>query len=480
MSTPFLNVAALLPLIIVFSTGMIVLLLDLVVADKRTLGWLSLIGVIFAGIVGLAQQALPGFDPTFQNVAINDAYANFFNMIILFTAGLSILMALGYLGEVGLQRGEYYAILLFAASGMMAMAMGTELMVIFIGLETMSIALYIMTALDQERKTSLEAGIKYFLMGSFASAFFLYGVALVYGVTGHTNMNEIGMVLSASADKSPIALIGLGLILVGFAFKVAAFPFHWWTPDVYYGAPTSVTTFMSVGAKAAAFAALVRLLMVSFTPSFMIDWQLALAILAVLTMTLGNLAALAQQDVKRMLAYSSIAHAGYIFVGVVGASTAGVTAAVFYMMVYTFMNIGAFTVISVLERKDIISSFRSDYAGLSSRHPTLAMVMAVFMFSLTGFPLLGGFWGKVYLFQAAIDAGFTWLAVVAVINSGIAAFYYLSIVVQMYMKPASSEALNLEMAFPTRLALGLATVATIILGIWPGVVLNFTVGGLFG
>ncbi len=476
---PVLNFAALLPLIIVVVTGLLVVILDLFISDKRSLGWVSLIGVVVAGVVGSMQQNIPGFNPAFQDVAITDGYAHFFNLIFLTAAALSILVALGYLGRVGLQKGEYYALLLFATSGMMAMAAATDLMVVFVGLETMSIALYVMAALNRHLRSSGEAGVKYFLMGSFASAFFLYGVALLYGATGSTNLQAIGSVLSGGGT-APMAMLGLGLMLVGFSFKVAAVPFQWWTPDVYHGAPTSVTTFMSVGAKAAGFAALMRVLMVSFSPGFAVDWQIAVATLAVLTMTLGNIAALAQKDVKRMLAYSSIAHAGYILVGVAAATAEGVSAALFYLLVYTFMNIGAFAVVGVLERKNAVGSDLGDYAGLSARSPWLAVVMAVFLLSLTGFPPLAGFWGKFYLFRAAVNTNLTWLAVVAVINSGIAAYYYLGVIVQMYMKPATGKLPATTTEWATRAALIIAGVATVIVGLWPAPVIDLAIKSFFG
>ncbi len=475
---PPLNFAALLPLFIVLGTGLLVVILDLFIADKKSLGWLSLIGVILAAVVSSMQQGIAGFDPAFQNVAISDGYANFYNLIFLSTAALSILVAMGYLGRVGLQKGEYYALLLFATGGMMVMGMATDLMVVFIGLETMSIALYVMSALNRHSRPSGEAGMKYFLMGAFASAFLLYGMALTYGATGSTNFDEIASVLSVGT-VAPMAMLGLGLMLVGFAFKVAAVPFQWWTPDVYHGAPTAVTTFMSVGAKAAGFATLMRLLMVSF-PASTADWQLAIAVLAVLTMTLGNVAALAQKDVKRMLAYSSIAHAGYLLVGVAAGTQEGVSSVLFYLLVYAFMNIGAFAVVGVLEQKNAVGTKLSEYAGLATRNPWLAAVMAVFLFSLTGFPPLAGFWGKFYLFRAAVNADLTWLAVVAVINSGIAAFYYLGVVVQMYMKPAEDGAPESSVQLATQIALVVAGITVVLIGLIPAPVVEMVSKSLFG
>src|SRR5512136_2385533 len=314
---PILNFIALAPPLIVIATALLVLLADLAVAQKRILGYLGLAGVVAAGVVSLA---LWGYTPlAFQAMAVSDGYTLFFNLVFLTTAALSLLAAIDYLEHKGLQRGEYYALLLFSTSGMLFMAAATDLIVVFLGLEIMSVALYILAGFNRGQFASIEAAMKYFILGAFASAFFLYGAALTYGATGTTNLGQIGAWLAEGGGgipRDPMALAGLGLLLVGFAFKVAAVPFQWWTPDVYQGAPTSVTPFMSVGAKAAGFAALLRVLFSAFSPTFAGDWMVAIAILAALTMTAGNLAALAQKDVKRMLGYSSIAHAGYILVGV--------------------------------------------------------------------------------------------------------------------------------------------------------------------
>jgi NADH-quinone oxidoreductase subunit N len=476
---PTLNFVALAPPLIVIATALLVLLFDLAVTDKRILGYLGLVGVMIAAGVSMAMRAQA--PAAFQTMAVSDDYALFFNLVFLVTAGLSLLVAIDYLGRHDLQHGAYYALLLFSTSGMMLMAAATDLIVVFLGLEIMSVALYIMAGFNRRQLVSAEAAMKYFILGAFASAFFLYGAALTYGATGSTTLGEIGAWLSASGTN-PMALVGLGLILVGFAFKVAAVPFQWWTPDVYQGAPTSVTAFMSVGAKGAGFAALIRVLWFAFGDlAYIADWALVAAVLAVLTMTAGNLAALAQKDVKRMLAYSSIAHAGYILVGVAAANESGVRGVLFYLLAYAFMNVGAFAVACVLERRGEFSTTLRDYAGLSQREPLLAVAMAVFMLSLMGMPPLVGFWGKLFVFRAAVEAGLGWLAIAGVINSAISAFYYLGVVVQMYMrapaeyvpslggersegkKPAT---VNLEVAIGT--AVLLAMLFTVALGLWPG------------
>lgn len=483
---PTLNIVALAPELVVIITAALAMLLDLFFEDKRVLGYLSLAGLVVAAVVTFMMfGATPA--PAFQNVAISDGYSLVLDLVFIVTAALSVLIALSYLNDKEMQRGEYYTLLLFSTSGMMLMGAATDLIIIFLGLEIMSIALYILAAFNRRQVGSGEAGMKYFVLGAFASAFFLYGAALLYGATGFTNLQAIGDWFTPDRGNlgDPIALVGLGLLLIGFGFKVAAVPFQWWTPDVYHGAPTSVTAFMSVGAKAAGFAALVRVLMVSFGDAFTFDWQIAISVLAVITMTGGNIAALAQKDVKRMLAYSSIAHAGYILVGVVPGTMTGVNAVLFYLMAYAFMNIGAFAVIAVLERKDEIGSAFGDYAGLGSRKPLLALAMALFMFSLTGIPPFVGFWGKLYVFRAAVEVNMSWLAVVGVINSAISAFYYLGVVVQMYFwSPAEAgapeQAAPINLSAPVIVSLAVSVILTILLGIWPTPLINLTSLGIFG
>ena len=483
---PVLNFTAIGPLLAVVITAFVVMFIELFVEDKRILGYISLVGLGVAAV--LSVNLMGAFaPPTFQTMLISDGYSLVLNLIFIIAAALSILISLSYLGDRELQRGEYYALLLFSTVGMMLMGAATDLIIVFMGLEIMSIALYILAAFNRQQLGSGEAGMKYFVLGAFASAFFLYGVALVYGATGSTNLQEIGGWFSAERGNlgDPIALIGLSLLLVGFAFKVAAVPFQWWTPDVYHGSPTSVTAFMSVGAKAAGFASLIRVLMVSFGDAFTVDWQLAVAALAVITMTVGNIAALAQKDVKRMLAYSSIAHAGYIFVGVVPGTITGVQAVLFYLMSYTFMNIGAFAVISVLERRSEVGSSIKDYAGLAARNPMLALAMLLFMISLTGIPPFVGFWGKLYVFRAAVEANMSWLAVVGMINSAISAFYYLGIVVQMYMRPVAteedgSEAPAFSLSGPVVVTLVVTAVVTVLFGFWPAPLFDLASLAVFG
>ena len=464
---PALDFTALLPQSIVIITALLVMLFDLFVSSKRGLGHLSLLGLTCAAAATvwlLGRSSVSAF----QNMAVSDGYTLVLNLVFIITAGLSVLLAMSYLTGKGMQRGEYYCLLLFATAGMMLMAAATDLVIIFLSLEIMSIALYVLAAFNRRQMASGEAGMKYFVLGGFASAFFLYGAALVYGATGSTGLAAIGQWFKTHPDslQNPLALVGLGLLLVGFAFKVAAAPFQWWTPDVYHGAPTSVTAFMSVGAKAAGFAALIRLLQISFGDSFVANWQPAVAILAVLTMTAGNLAALAQKDVKRMLAYSSIAHAGYILVGVAPGTLAGMQSVLFYLLAYAFMNIAAFAALAVLEHQYEYGVNLTDFAGLAARRPLLALVIAFFMFSLTGLPPFVGFWGKFYVFRAAVEAGLTWLAVVGVINSAISAFYYIAVVIQMYMRSPADET-SPRVSMPVGVILVISGVTTLLFGLWP-------------
>lgn len=480
VAPPTLDVLALAPILIVLTTALAVLLADLWLRDKQLLAYLALAGVVLAGLISLVMWSQT--PSSFHNMAVNDRMALFFNFIFLIVAGLGILLAVDYLRAKGLQRGEYYALLLFSTGGMMFLAAATDLIIVFLGLEIMSVSLYILVGFNRRQLASVEAAMKYFILGAFASAFFLYGVALTYGATGTTNLAQAGSWLTRqAAAHDPVALVGLGLLLIGFAFKVAAVPFQWWTPDVYQGAPTSVTAFMSVGAKAAAFAALMRVLHSAFAgPTFTADWVNVTAVLALVTMSVGNLAALAQKDVKRMLAYSSIAHAGYLLVGLTATagSATGRPGVLFYLLSYAFMTVGAFTVACAVERRDAFSTSLADYAGLAQRQPLWAAAMAVFMLSLTGIPPLVGFWGKLYVFRAAVEADMSWLAIAGVINSAISAFYYLGVVVHMYMHrlPAKAEAAPADpeptpglAGTRTGVVLGVAALATLVFGIWPGV-----------
>jgi len=406
---------------------------------------------------------------------VADGYALFLDFIFLLAGALTILLALNYLPRVGLDRGEFYPLLLFSISGMMLMGQASNLIVVFLALELLSIPLYIMSGLARPKPASEESALKYFLLGAFASAFLVYGIALIYGATGSTDLSAVVAAARPDNARFTLLLMGAGLVLVGLGFKVAVVPFHMWTPDVYDGAPSVVTAFMSVGAKAGGFAALLRVFVTAF-PSLSEQWALVAAVIAALTMILGNFAAIAQSNIKRLLAYSSIAHAGYILMGLVAAGSSrsalsdfAVGASLFYLLAYAVTNLGTWAVVMAVERAESEGVpgnglNLTDYAGLAARRPGLALAMAVFMLSLTGVPLTVGFIGKFYIFRAALDAGYLWLALVGVLTSLVSAYYYLRIVIIMYMQEGapvtvSRPALNLTVA--------LTALATFVFGILP-------------
>ena len=394
-------------------------------------------------------------------------------MIFLIGTGLVIGISTGYLRREESGRAEYYLLLLSATLGMMLMAAGADLIVIFLGLELMSISLYILVGFLRGRPISNEASLKYLLLGAFATGFLLYGIALIYGALGTTNLREIELALAQGRINSDLMLLaGLGLLIVGFAFKVAAAPFHMWAPDVYEGAPTAITAFLSAGPKAAAFAAFFRVLMLSMG-SLKVEWTAALWVLAVLTMTVGNLGALTQRSIKRMLAYSSVAHAGYVLVALAAASEKGISAALFYLLAYTFMNIGAFAVVVLVGRKGEENLDISSYAGLGFRHPALGLAMTLFMLSLTGLPPTAGFVGKFYIFSAAIEADLVWLTIIGVLNSLVSVYFYLGVVVSLYMKQPVDEAPVSVMPPFARAALLVTSVATLAIGLAPSVLLKY-------
>ncbi len=360
--------------------------------------------------------------------------------MFLIVAFLTILASLGYTKREGIDLGEYYVLVLFATVGMMLMASGVNLLIIFLGLEVMSISIYVLAGIMRDDTRSVEAAFKYFLLGAFASAFLLYGIALTYASTGTLDLAGIGEVLTKQAwiSSLPIVIIGLALLIIGFGFKIALVPFHMWTPDVYEGAPTSITAFMATGVKAAGFAAFVRVFFYAL-PNLQAYWTQIMWILAVATMTVGNIIALSQTNIKRMLAYSSIAHAGYIMVAFVAGNELGKSSILFYLLAYVFMNIGAFTVVILLGKKGEENTQLADYAGVGFKHPLLAASMSIFMLSLAGVPPMAGFMAKFYVFSAAVKAKYYWLAVIGVLNSAVAAYYYLRVLIYMYFREPERE-----------------------------------------
>jgi NADH-quinone oxidoreductase subunit N len=399
-------------------------------------------------------------------MATTDHFALGLNLIVLTATALAIFLSIHYIPLITKQVGEYYALLILAASGMMLMGSATDLIVVFLALEIFSLALYILSGLHRTNPRSTEASLKYFLLGAFASGFFAYGAALIYGAAGSTQYSVIATTIEAGAGNLTLLYPGMALLFAGFAFKVSLVPFHMWTPDVYQGAPTPVTAFMSVGTKAAAFAAFIRVL-IEALPSQQPTWGMALAILAVLTMTLGNLAALRQTSLKRMLAYSSIAHAGYILVGLAPGTAEGANAALFYLFTYAFMNIGAFAVVVALEKAQADDALQNRAAGIADRFPLLALAMAIFMFSLSGVPPLAGFFGKFFVFKAAVDGGWAWLAVIGMLNSAIGLYYYLRVTVAMYFESPTDESADGRGAAILRFGVVVSAIFTILIGIYP-------------
>jgi NADH-quinone oxidoreductase subunit N len=471
---------------IVVAAALVVLLVDALLRDSKTsarvLPWLSLLAFLLAGVASV-WLGWPGSQPqAFQDMAVADSYALTFNVVVLTAAALGVLLAKDSLVQISSQQGSYYALLLLAVSGMMTMGAALDLIVVFLALEILSLALYILVGFNRAEPRSAEASLKYFLLGAFASGFFLYGVALLYAATGTTNLQEISEALAGGSQNMLFLYGGTALLIAGFGFKVALVPFHMWTPDAYQGAPTPVTGFMSVATKAAAFAALIRVFLGALPASYEV-WGWALAILAALTMTLGNLAALRQLSLKRLLAYSSIAHAGYALVGLVPGTAAGASAVLFYLFVYAFMNLGAFAVVLSLERLGENDVLQGQFAGLSERRPLLAAAMAIFMFSLAGMPPFAGFFAKFYVFSTALEGGWGWLVLIGVVNSVISAYYYLRVTVEMYFaKPEAEQAprggkttLDADgapalLASPQRtisVAVLIGALATVVIGLWP-------------
>jgi NADH-quinone oxidoreductase subunit N len=433
--------------------------------------------ISLAGVVAAAATLFLGWEEpvvAFGGMLAADGFAFFCNLLFLLVAGLALLISIAYIRDTGLEHGEYSALLLFGTLGMMIMASSLDLMTIFLGLETLSISLYILAGFLREQLKSNESALKYLLLGAFASGFVLYGIALVYGATGSINLRQVAQAQALGQVNHPTLLvIGMGLLIVGFGFKVAAVPFHMWAPDVYEGAPTSVTAFMIAGTKAAAFAAFLRILMTAL-PGLQPDWSRVLWVLAVLTMTVGNVVAIAQTNVKRMLAYSSIAHAGYLLVAMVTGTKLGSGGILFYLAAYALMNLGAFAVVIALARRGDERLDMDDYTGLGLSRPVLGAAMALFMFSLAGVPPTAGFMGKLYVFSAAVQANYIGLAIIGVINSVVSAFYYLRLTVVMYMSPRGSEPrADGPMPAPAlTLAILIATGGTLFLGLFPSRILE--------
>lgn len=427
-----------LPNILLVVWACLLLLADLFIPKGRK-GWTALLAAVgLAMVMGVTLAQAGRTMSAFNGMVVQDGFSSFLNVLFLASGLFGIALAYGYLKRMGIERGEYYTLMLFSISGMLLMAQAADLIVVFLALELLSIPLYVLAAFARPRPESEEAGLKYFLLGAFATGFVVYGITLVFGASGSTNLTSIAAAMAAGSSNQELLLIGAALLLVGFGFKVAAVPFHMWTPDIYQGAPSPVTGFMAVGAKAAGFAALLRIFVTAF-PSLHVNLVPVLWGLAALTMIAGNLIAIAQTNIKRLLAYSAIAQAGYILMAFVSFGNprvmpVAVASALFYLVTYALTSFGAWAVVIAQEEPEGRGLEIADYAGLAKRKPALAAAMTVFMLSLTGLPPTLGLVGKFYLFRTAIQGGFVGLAVIGVVTSLISAFYYLRVVVVMYMR----------------------------------------------
>ncbi len=450
--------------------GTLIMVLSPTVKNARWLGRIALFALVLA-LFGSHVSYHHGeyMGSAFDGLVTNDAFAILFRQLFIIVAALAVLSSFDYLKREGIETGEYYALILFSVVGQGLMACSTDLVMIFIGLEISSISTYILTGYRRHDARGIEAALKYFLLGSFATGFLLYGIALVYGATGSTNLAAIRAAIPQA--NGPLVAMGAALMFVGMAFKVSGAPFQVWTPDVYQGAPTPVTAFMSAAPKAAAFAMFLRVFLTGLTPAAGYFWLLWGC--AVLSMFVGNLGALMQSNIKRMLAYSSIAHAGYVLAAFTTRSAMGGAAAIFYLAVYSVTNVGAFLVVAHLAGKDESTVAISDYRGLGKRHPVLAACFTIFLLSLLGVPLTGGFFGKFYIVTSAVAAGLPGLAIITMINSAIGAYYYLRVVVTMYMEDAESPAATPAVPASGTLVLIFTVIGVFALGVFPTMVLEW-------
>jgi NADH-quinone oxidoreductase subunit N len=472
ITTPTIEFAPIAPELILVVTAILVLLGGVVLRGVDRLVWLF---VSLAGVAGAAAAAVMLWDrggPTTVlagSVAV-DPFGVVVRLIVLGVSAIGLLYGHHYLHRSGEARTEFYPLVLFATAGMTLFAVSADLIVSFLALEILSLSLYVLTGFS-ERLGSVEGAMKYFLLGAFSSAFFLFGVAMAYGATGSTSLGEMSRALAGQTGSMALALTAVGLLAVGFAFKVSAVPFHMWTPDVYQGAPTAITAFMSAGTKVAAFAAFMRVFNVAFQPLTW-DWQPVLWALAAVSVIAGSVLAIAQTDIKRMLAYSSISHAGFVLIGLTAPGEVGISAALFYLVAYAVTVIGAFGVVMVVSGRGEANTSLSSYAGLASRSPLPAALLTVFLLSLAGIPPTVGFIAKVSVFSAAIEAGAWPLALIGVLASVVAAFFYLRVIVLMYMREPQ-EAIDPDPSLLPRLTVAVPAFAVLVLGLFPGLIIGF-------
>jgi NADH-quinone oxidoreductase subunit N len=462
------------PILVVSLTGLLVVILEALLKKGETISFLvSIVGLLISGI--LAIYTYPMYSTAFYGMVAVGGYASFFEFVLSIGALLTVLLSKDYLVKRGINYGEFHILILFATAGMMFLASGTDLIITFLGLELMSISLYVISAFVRTDPKSNEAGLKYLLLGAFATGFFLFGITFIYGSTTTTNLRVISANLQ-NYQSDFIFWLGVAFLLIGFSFKVAAVPFHMWAPDAYEGAPTPASGFMSAVSKSAAFGAFVLVFIFGLNGTNE-NVRQAIAIIAVLSMALGNIIAISQTNVKRMLAYSSIAHAGYILIGIASANELGKQAVLYYSLAYILMQVGAFGVVSIVEKEENKSLNIKDYAGLGHRKPLLGVMMSIFMFALTGFPPFAGFVGKYYLFASAVQAKMTWLAVAGVLATLVSVYYYLNVVVNMYLKEPSIEFEHnpneLKVSISGIIAILISGIGVFVIGILPTLVTRY-------
>ena len=459
------------PEILLASAGLLLLLAGAIgrgMGNRESAG-VAMVSLFLTGFVLMrVHSVIPARLLILNGSFVLDGFSFFWKMLVLIATALTVLLSVRFVAEGSYRPSEYYSLLLLATSGMLFMASGYTLLTIWIGLETMALASYILAGYFKRERRSTEAAMKYFILGAMSSGILLYGISLLYGATGTIHLGDLSEALrGAQAQGSPLVPLGWLLLAAGLFFKVAVVPFHIWTPDVYVGAPTPVTAYLAVASKAASFAILLRIFYEGLG-SLKVEWQTVVAIVAVITMIWGNVAALTQDNVKRMLAYSSIAHAGYVMIGVLVASEIGLWSVIFYLLTYTFVTMGAFGTVILLERREYAGETAADYAGLSRRSPFLAAMMLLFMIALTGIPPTGGFVGKFYLFAAAVEKGWTWVAIVGVLTSAVSLYYYFRIVLYMYLRDSDQTTPTPLHAPALVVAIAICAVATLALGIFPG------------
>jgi len=471
ITPPEIDLISLAPVLVLSVFSMILLIFDLFTGRNKT-------GLVFVSLTGLLMAAISSFSKfrdipvySFNNTYVVDHLSMFFTIIFCISSALAILISVDYNKRENIRMGEYYALILFCTVGMIILASSVDLIMIFLGIEIVSICLYVLAGIRRRDPKSNESALKYFLLGAFATGFLLYGMTLVYGAVGSTKLDEIALALqSGNILSEPLLMAGVVLLVIGFGFKVAAVPFHMWAPDVYQGAPTPVTAFMSVGPKAAAFAAFYRVF-VEGMPELATSWTMLLSIVAVITMFVGNLGAIMQTNIKRLLAFSSVSHVGYILIAIISMNSLGSASLLFYMLSYVFMTFGIFGIVILVGRQGHENLEIKNYSGLGFKHPVLALCMSIFMLSLGGLPPFAGFVAKFYVFQAALSEGMVTLVIIAVLNSAISFYYYLKVIVYMYMKEPEEE-FQISLTPVTVLVIAIGLIGTLQLGILPGPVLS--------